>query len=29
MYSFIGSGCIWPEPELEISTFAVTGLALL
>src|SRR5471030_1414714 len=26
MYSFIGSGCIWPEPELEISTFTFTGL---
>ena len=26
MYSFIGSGCIWPEPELEISTLTFTGL---
>ena len=29
MYSFIASGCIWPEPELEIRIFTVTGLALL
>ena len=26
MYSFIGSGCIWPEPEAEIRILTLTGL---
>ncbi len=26
-YSFIGSGCIWPEPEAETCTFTFIGLA--
>ena len=25
--SFIGSGCIWPEPDAEICTFTLIGLA--
>src|SRR5687767_10547967 len=29
MYSFIGRGSIWPEPEGETSTFSVSGLSLV
>ena len=25
MYSFIGIGCIWPEPEAEVCTFTLSG----
>ena len=27
MYSFIGIGCIWPEPDAEIWTFTLSGFA--
>ncbi|MNN04287.1 hypothetical protein D3C81_1170080 [compost metagenome] len=26
-YSFIGSGCIWPEPDADTCTFTLSGLA--
>ena len=26
MNSFIGSGCIWPEPDAEISVLITSGL---
>ena len=29
MYSFIASGCIWPEPEAEIRILTLPGLLLL
>src|SRR6202022_3062075 len=28
MNSFIGRGCIWPEPDAEISAFTFTGLLI-
>ena len=28
MNSFIGSGCIWPDPDVEIRNFTFTGLAV-
>ena len=29
MNSFIGSGCIWPEPEAEMPTFSFSGFFVL